>query len=124
VELHEVAAAPGTRYLWGRGFLRAPIELRHKKDLVAVSVAQRLSHADFAGATIVVPTVVHEGDASIDGAADESDAFLFIGLFADVIATETDGRYLLAGASKALRFPFSRARRGVPAGVTECQFVA
>ena len=36
-------------------FLRAPIDLRHEKDLVAVSVAQRLSHADFAGATIVVP---------------------------------------------------------------------
>ena len=83
-------------------FVRPSI-LRHEKDLVAVSVAQRLSHADLAGATIVVPTVVHEGDASIDGAADESDALLFIGLFADVIAAETDGRYLARRCVRGVR---------------------
>ena len=50
---------------------------------------------------MVVPTVIHKGDASIDGAADQSNALLFIRLFANVIATETNRGYSLAGAPES-----------------------
>jgi hypothetical protein len=86
--------------LGGGKILGAAIDLAHEKDLFAISIAHGLSHADLAGPTIVVPTVIHEGNASIDGAANEGDALLFIGLSADVIASQTDGGYPLTGAPK------------------------
>jgi hypothetical protein len=50
---------------------------------------------------MVVPTVVHKGDASIDGAPYQSNALLFIRLFANVIAAETNRGYSPAGVPES-----------------------
>ena len=34
---------------------RAAVDLGHQEDLVAIAVAERLAHADLAGAVVVVP---------------------------------------------------------------------
>src|SRR6201999_2969459 len=72
--------------------LGAAVHLGHQEDLVAIAVAQGLAHADLAGALVVVPAVVHEGDAAIDGLADEGDAGRGVErLLADVVAAQADG---------------------------------
>jgi hypothetical protein len=55
------------------GLLRPAVDLGHQDDLVAVAVAEGLAHADLAATVVVVPAVVHEGDAVIDGAPDNAD---------------------------------------------------
>jgi len=60
------------------GFLQgAAIQLRHQKSFVAVSALERLTHAHFAGAVVVVPGIVHEIDAAVDGGVDQSNGILF-----------------------------------------------
>src|SRR5438132_11519725 len=55
---------------------RSPSSLprRNQEGLGAVAVPQRLSHPDLALATVVVPAIVEEGDAALDGPADDADA--------------------------------------------------
>src|SRR3989454_7184074 len=65
VELHEVDAVglePAQRLidLLRRRVLVATVDLGHEKHFVAIAVAQRLSHADLARPTVVVPAVVVE----------------------------------------------------------------
>src|SRR5262249_33274976 len=79
-----------------RAVARAAIDLRHQEDLRAIAVAQRLAHAQLAAAVVVVPAVVHEGDAVIDRMPDDADALGLIGRPTDVVAAETDERDLLA----------------------------
>ena len=54
----------------------AAIELGHQENFVAVSTLERLSHAHFTGAVVVVPGIVHEVDAAIDGSVDEANGVL------------------------------------------------
>ena len=67
--------------LLGGGLFGAAVDLGHQEDLLAVAVAQGLAHADFADAVVIVPAVVHEGDAAVDGGADDLDALRFVYLF-------------------------------------------
>ena len=76
--------------LFRRGVLRAAVDLCHQEDLLAIPIAERLAHADLAAAVVVVPGVVHEGDAAVDRASDEADRCLIIFRLADVIPAETD----------------------------------
>jgi hypothetical protein len=98
-----------------RGLPGPAVDLGHQEDLVAVAVPERLAHADLAGAAVVVPAVVHEGDAAIDGGSDDANRLLLPRL-AQVIPTEPDQRDLLAGASEGpvehVAFPHRGARRG------------
>src|ERR1017187_8491974 len=57
-----------------RGF-RSPVDLGHEKSFLAVAVAQRLAHANFTFAAVVVPAVVEKVHAFIEARADNSDAF-------------------------------------------------
>jgi len=57
--------------LLGGGLLRPAVDLVHQEDLRAVAILQGLAHADLARAFVVVPAVVHEGNAAIDGLANE-----------------------------------------------------
>jgi hypothetical protein len=83
------------------GLLGAAVDFGHEKNLVAVAALERLPHADFADAVVIVPAVVHEGDAAVDGLADELDGIVLgDGGFADVIAAEADGGDALAGAAQ------------------------
>src|SRR5687768_1980073 len=62
--------------LLGGLFLCTAINLGHEKDLLPISVLERLAHADLANPVMVIPTVVHEGDALINCAPDDVNAFL------------------------------------------------
>src|SRR5216683_1642900 len=46
------------------GGFGAPVDLGHKKRFLAIAVAQRVTHADFTLATVVVPAVVKKMDAA------------------------------------------------------------
>src|SRR5580700_11694454 len=68
------------------GGLGASVDLGHEKSLLAVTIAQRVAHADFTLAAIVVPAVVEKIDALIETGANDANAFLGICLFAKMIA--------------------------------------
>ena len=96
----------------GRRGACAAVDLGHEEDLVAIAAGERLAHADFAGAVVVVPAIVEEGDAAVDGLADELDRVL-LGRrrLADVVAAEADGGDALAGAPE-LAIDHAIVRRG------------
>src|SRR5258708_36902549 len=72
--------------------LRAAVDLRHQEGLRAIAVAERLAHADFARAFVVVPAVVEEVDAAIDGGANDPNAEVFLHrLEPEMPAAETNG---------------------------------
>ena len=83
-------------------FFGAAIDFCHEKKFLAISIFQGFAHQDFALALVVVPTVVHERDAAIDGGANERDA-LFVGeaVFGDVKSSHADGGNVFAGASES-----------------------
>src|SRR2546426_5357898 len=106
VELHEVDGvglepAQGLIDLLRRRLPVATVDLGHEKHVVAIAVAQRLSHADFARPTVVVPAVVEEVDPVVDGRADDADGFLLVSLPPEVVAAHADQRHHLSGAPKA-----------------------
>src|ERR1022692_1971619 len=83
-----------------RNFFRAPIDFCHQKDLAAIAVLQGLSHTDFTWAFVVVPAVIHEGNAAINGNAHQADTLLLReSVLRDMEATHPDGRNRLSGAS-------------------------
>src|SRR5262245_8098039 len=82
------------------GLPRAAIDLRHQEDLRAVAVAQRLAHAQLAAPVVVVPAVVHEGDAAIDRVPDDADSLDLVGRAADMVTAEADERHLLARSAE------------------------
>ncbi len=77
---------------------RPAVDLGHQEDFLAIAVAQSFAHADFTAAHVVVPRVVEEGDAAVDGRANDLDAVLFVRLHADVETAQTDARHLFAGS--------------------------
>src|SRR5438094_7133206 len=106
VELHEVDAVglePAQRLidLLRRRVLVATVDLGHEKHVVAIAVAQRLSHAELARPTVVVPAVVEEVDAVVDGRAYDADGFLLVRLPPEMVAAHADQRHHLAGAPQA-----------------------
>ena len=74
--------------LAGCGGFATPVDLGYEKRFLPIAVAQRVAHADFALAAIVVPAVVEKIDSLIKPGADDANAFLRIRLFAKMIATE------------------------------------
>jgi hypothetical protein len=81
--------------------LRAAVDLGHQKRLAAIAVAERLAHADLAGALVVVPTVVEEIDAAIEGRADDADAGALVQLReTDVPPAKANRRDALASSSE------------------------
>src|SRR2546421_1659342 len=83
----------------GGGF-GAPVDLGHEKRFLTIAVAQRVAHADFTLATIVVPAVVEKIDSLIKARADDANACLGIRLTAKVIATEPNERDFFFGAAQ------------------------
>src|SRR2546422_58324 len=59
------------------------------------------SHADLARAAVVVPAVVEEVDAVVDGRADNADGFPLVRLPPEVVAAHTNQRHHFSGAPKA-----------------------
>ena len=88
------------RYLGFTGHKDPAVHLGHEENLLAVAVAQGLAHADFGDAVVVVPAVVHEGDAAVDGGVHETDALSGVGLLAEVITAHADGGDTLSGGAQ------------------------
>ena len=76
----------------GSGLFGTAVHLGHQEDLLAVAVAQRLSHFDFALAVpvVVVPGIVHEIDAAVDGGTNNSRGQLVGRSLADVRTADAD----------------------------------
>jgi hypothetical protein len=112
VVLHEVdavGAEPPQRLveLPRRLALGAAVDLRHQEDAVAVAVRERAPHPALALAVVVVPAVVHEGDAAVHRAAHQplGERRVHV-LEGEVPPAEPDRRHPLAGApERAVRHP-------------------
>jgi len=79
---------------------RAAVDLGHEEDFVAEAL-EGLPHAQFADAVVVVPSSVHEGDARVDGGADDPDRVGFLVDRAEVVAPDADEGDAIARAAKA-----------------------
>src|SRR6266853_5233545 len=105
VELEEIdpvglKAAQRLVDLTGSGSFGAPVNLGHQKRLLAITVAQRIAHADFTLAAVVVPAVVEKIDALIEARADDANAFLGIRLTTKMIAAEPNERDFFFSAAQ------------------------
>ena len=105
-EINVVRAEAGETFLdlAHGGLLGAPVDLGHLENLVtAVVLLVRLAGAEFAGAQVVVPRVVHEGDAMVDGGVDEPDRLGLGAGFAQVETAHADqGNHLAGGAERTV----------------------
>ena len=92
-QVHLVRLQPLQRFvdLLRGGGLGAAVELGHQEHLLAVTVAQSLAHPDLALAVHVIPAVVHERDAAVDGRTDQPHRLLLVLGNADVVAAHADG---------------------------------
>ncbi len=91
VEVVGAEALEGGVDLLGGAFGIAGVDLGHEEGLVAVAVAEGHAHALFADAVVVVPGVVEEVDAGVEGGADDLDADgLGDVVLADVGAADAD----------------------------------
>src|SRR5207244_9566850 len=85
--------------------VRSPVDLRHQKDLLPVAIAERLSHAGLARAVVVVPAVVQEVDATVDGRSNDPEAELLVDPFqSEMPASKADrGDSFSCPAQRAVR---------------------
>src|SRR5665811_2196876 len=79
----------------------AAINFCHQKYLLTISVFQGLTHPHFTLAFVVVPTVIHERNAAINGGAHQADA-LVVGepMLRNMEPTHPNGGDPLSGASE------------------------
>ncbi len=87
--------------LTGSLFVGTAVYLGHQEGFLPVAIAQGLAHAGFAEAAVVIPTVVEEVHAAIEGSADEAQGERFVDVLeAEVPASEADGGNLFAGSAE------------------------
>src|SRR5258708_19054277 len=65
-------AAQGLVDLARGGSLIASIDLGHEKSFLAITSAQRVAHADFTLAAVIVPAVIEKMDSVIDCGTDDA----------------------------------------------------
>src|SRR5260221_8181211 len=58
---------------------------------------------------VIVPTVVHERDALIDGVANQPDTLIFVCLFTNVITAEANHRDPFSGPPQATQYHVTAA---------------
>ena len=63
-------------------------DLRHQEDLVATPF-QTIAHPNFRLAAMILPAVVEEGDAAIDGFLHDADRGLLVSGVAQMVAAKT-----------------------------------
>ena len=85
--------------------VRSPVDLRHQKDLLPVAILERLSHAGLARAVVVVPAVVQEVDAAVDGRSNDPEAERLVDPFqSEMPASKADrGNAFSCPAQRAVR---------------------
>jgi hypothetical protein len=64
----------------------------------AITVFERLAHADFTLAFVVIPTVVEKSDAVVNRSSHDPHTFVCVADQAEVKAAYANGRNLLAGS--------------------------
>src|SRR5215470_4551785 len=82
-----------------------------KSWAAAIAILEGFAHANFALALVVIPGIVHEVDAAIDGRADQSNAVSFgqPGL-ANMKSAHSQRRYAFTGAPQfAIRHVLARS---------------
>ena len=87
--------------LAGRGVLRPAIEFRHQEHFLPIPITERQPHAPLAFPIVVIPAVVHEGDATVDRSADDANPFVRILRATDVMAAQPDHRDSFVGPSES-----------------------
>ena len=85
--------------------------LGHEEHLVAPAVRQRASHDLLGAAIVVIPAVVEEGDAFVDGGVHDADGLARILHGADVPSAEAEDRDALARPPQHARRQSARSRR-------------
>ena len=98
-----IGLQPAERFvdLLGRARLGVAVNLGHQECFLPIPVLQRFPHADFAVAAVVVPAIVEEIDALIEGGANDADAFLLVALHADVVTAKPDAGDFFACVSQS-----------------------
>jgi hypothetical protein len=86
--------------LFGSRALGAAIDFGHEKDLLSIAITQSFAHTFLAGSIVVIPAVIHEIDAGIDGVADNPDALIGGSSLANVEAAKPDHGNFDAGSSQ------------------------
>ena len=74
-------------------------DLGHQEDLVAPAL-EGPAQPVLGSAVLVLPAVVEEGDAGVDGLVDEPDRLVDGLEVAEVVAADTEGRHLDPGATE------------------------
>src|SRR5664279_4337384 len=87
--------------LAGRGVLRPAIEFRHQEHSLPIPITERQPHAPLAFPIVVIPAVVHEGDAAVDRTTDDANPFVRVLRATDVMAAQPDHRDFFVGVSEA-----------------------
>src|SRR5258706_8155388 len=90
--------------LSGSFLFAAPINFCHQKDFFPITVPQSLSHSDFTLSVTVVPAIVHECDSPVDRAPEQMNTIVFIGLFPNVIASQSNQGNPLPGSAQAPKY--------------------
>ncbi len=97
----------------GGGGFGAAVEFGHEERFGAVAVAKGPAHADLGFTAVVIPAIVEEIHATVEGGADDGDADGGVLGAADVVAAEADGGDALAGfAERAVGHGFLFGRGG------------
>jgi len=80
--------------------LHLAVNLGHQENSLPVTIPQGLTHAHFAFAVVIVPTIIEKIDALIDGGSNDANALPFVFLGADMVTAQAHKRHLLATASQ------------------------
>jgi hypothetical protein len=72
---------------------------RHQENFVAAAFQPR-THPDFGFAAAILPAVIEESYAAVDGLMNDFDCSFLIGSFAKVVASETESRNFGVRAAK------------------------
>src|SRR6516165_1381074 len=82
--------------LAGGAGLCASIDFRHQEGFFTITILEGFPHTNFALSAVVVPAVVQEVDAFIEGLSNNCEALAGIGLLTEVITTDTNHRNAFA----------------------------
>src|SRR5258705_5182284 len=102
-QINAVGLQPAERFfqLAGSFFSGASVNFGHQEYLAAVILAQCPAHPEFAKTVVVIPRVVHKGNAAVNRATNDSQAQLLLHVFQpEMPPSQSDGGYLLSSTAE------------------------
>src|SRR5258706_4228560 len=118
-QINAVGLQPAERFfqLAGSFFSGASVNFGHQEYLAAVILAQCPAHPEFAKTVVVIPRVVHKGNAAVNRATNDSQAQLLLHVFQpEMPPSQSDSRHFLPGAAESSINHF-----GMPWHLSDCQ---